>query len=382
MQITPFKLERYFAEHEFKVKYLLSPSDCESLTLRELLDLADPATLALWHNLGLGYTESPGHPTLRAEIARMYTSIIPENIVVAVPEEAIFIAMHTLLKPGDHVIAVSPAYQSLSEIARAMGCAVSPWSFELNTHGWHLDLDRLNSLFTARTRLLVINFPHNPTGYLPTRVELAAIVELARARGVTIFSDEMYRLLEYDAAQCLPAMCDLYEKGISLSGLSKTFALPGLRIGWLATRERALVDEWLAFKDYTTICNSAPSEILSLIALRAHEKIVARNLAIIRDNLEIAAKFFTAHANHLTWIAPHAGSIAFPIWRGNTSVEQFCAEMRERQSVMILPGSIFDFPGNHFRVGLGRKNFADALDRVGTCLEQNQAHPVTGLSAS
>jgi len=368
MPIAPFKLERYFAEYEFKVKYLLSPSDCESLTLRELLDMADPATLALWHNLGLGYTESPGHPMLRAEIARMYASVVSDNVVVAVPEEAIFIAMHTLLDPGDHVIALAPACQSLYEIARAMGCAVSPWSFELNTNCWHLDLDRLASLFTERTRLLVLNFPHNPTGYLPTRAELDAMVELARAHGVTIFSDEMYRLLEYDAAQCLPPMCDLYEKGISLSGLSKTFALPGLRIGWLATREHALVDEWLAFKDYTTICNSAPSEILGTIALRAQAKIVARNLAIIRDNLEIAERFFAEHANQFMWIKPHAGSIAFPRWHGATTIAQFCAEMVNEYGVMILPGSVFDFPGNHFRVGLGRRNFGEAIERVGEYL--------------
>lgn len=370
MYIEHFKLERYFARYEFKVKYLLSPSDCESLTLRELLEMAEPATLALWHDLGLGYTESPGHPGLRAEIARMYASITPDNVIVAAPEEAIFIAMNTSLKPGDHIIAISPAYQSLFEIARAMGCAVSSWQFELNAESWHLDLNRLQDLFTARTRLLVLNFPHNPTGYLPTRAELDAIVQMARTHGVTIFSDEMYRLLEYDATQRLPALCDLYEKGISLSGLSKTFALPGLRIGWLATRERARIDEWLAFKDYTTICNSAPSEILSIIALRAEAKIVERNLAIIRQNSAIAAKFFAEHTNRFTWLKPRAGSIAFPIWRGNISVEQFCAEMVEQSGVMIVPGSIFDFPGNHFRVGLGRKNFGEAMGRVGEYLRQ------------
>ncbi len=364
MQIAPFKLERFFAEYEFKVKYLLSPSDCESIALSELLDLADPATLALWNTLRFSYTESQGHPELRGEIARLYETITPDHVMVAAPEEAIFVAMNTLLKPGDHVIAISPAYQSLSEIARTLGCAVSPWSFELKANGWHLDLNQLENLFSERTRLLVLNFPHNPTGYLPTRDELNTIVEMARKRGVTIFSDEMYRLLEYDAVQRLPAMCDLYDKGISLSGMSKTFALPGLRIGWLATRDHALIDEWLAFKDYTTICNSAPSEILGIMALRAKEQMIARNLAIIRQNLVIAENFFAEHANALTWLNPRAGSIAFPRWHGKASVEQFCAEMVEQYGVMILPGSVFDFPGNHFRVGLGRKNFGEAIGKV------------------
>ncbi|CAG0947599.1 partial Aspartate aminotransferase, partial [Anaerolineae bacterium] len=210
------------------------------------------------------------------------------------------------------------------------------------------------------------------TGYLPTRDELDAIVNLARERGAYIFSDEMYRLLEYDPARRLPAMCDLYEKGISLSGLSKTFALPGLRIGWLATRERALVNACQSFKDYTTICNSAPSEILGIIALRAKETILARNLDLIRGNLEIAERFFTEHANRFAWIEPHAGSIAFPRWTGGMSVEQFCANVREQQGVMIVPGSTFDFPGDHFRVGLGRRNFAGALARVAEYLQTRQ----------
>ncbi len=185
MQIAPFRLERYFAQYEFKTRFLLSPSDCESLSSRELLQMADAEMLELWNDLRLGYTESQGHPDLRAEISRMYDSIISDHVVVAAPEEAIFIAMNTLLKPGDHIVTLFPGYQSLSEIARAIGCEVSPWSFELNASGWHLDLNRLASLLTERTRLLVLNFPHNPTGYLPTHDELRAIVEIgARTRRV------------------------------------------------------------------------------------------------------------------------------------------------------------------------------------------------------
>ena len=180
MQIAPFRLERYFAQYEFKTRFLLSPSDCESLSSRELLQMADTEMLERWNDLRLGYTESQGHPDLRAEISRMYDSIISDHVVVAAPEEAIFIAMNTLLRPGDHIVTLFPGYQSLSEIARAIGCEVSPWSFELNASGWHLDLNRLASLLTKRTRLLVLNFPHNPTGYLPTHDELSAIVNLAR----------------------------------------------------------------------------------------------------------------------------------------------------------------------------------------------------------
>jgi aspartate/methionine/tyrosine aminotransferase len=364
MQITPFKLERYFAQYEFKVKYLLCPSDCESLSMSELLQLADPDSLALWNELRLGYTESPGHPILRTEVSQLYQTVTPDDVMIAAPEEAIFVAMHTLLRPGDQVVSVFPAYQSLYELARAIGCDVTPWTLELGANGWRLDVDQLERALTGRTRLIVLNFPHNPTGYLTSRDELDAIIDLARKRGLYVFCDEMYRLLEYDPTRRLPAMCDVYERGISLSGMSKTFGLPGLRIGWLATRDRALVERFLAFKDYTTICSSAPSEVLSLIALRAQDAIVARNLAIIQDNLQSAERFFAEHGNRFVWVGPQAGSVAFPQWVGGTSVEQFCQGALDQQGVMIVPGSIFDFAGNLFRVGLGRKNFAEALGRV------------------
>lgn len=368
MNVSPFKLERYFAEYEFKVKYLLSPSDCESLSLGELLGMADSDSLAMWNSLLLSYTESSGHPALRWEVSRLYQTIQPDDVVIAVPEEAIYIAMNTLLRPGDHIVSVFPAYQSLYELAKAIGCEVTRWTFELADGDWRLDLNQLERSLTDRTRLLVLNFPHNPTGYLPSRAELDDIIALARKHDVHIFCDEMYRLLEHDPARRLPAMCDLYEKGISLSGLSKSFALPGLRIGWLATREPALVEQWLAFKDYTTICNSAPSEVLAIIALRAKEAIVARNLDIVRANVKVAEAFFAAHGNHLRWIRPLAGSIAFPQWLTAKPVDQFCREVLDQQGVMIVPGSIFDYPGNHFRVGLGRKNLPEALKRVGEYL--------------
>ena len=372
MRIAPFKLERYFAQYEFKVKYLLSPSDCESLTLDELLQWADSASLALWNELKLGYTESPGHPVLRAEVAGLYQNIAPDDVMIAAPEEAIFIGMHTLLKPGDHIITVFPAYQSLYELARAMGCDVTTWTFEMGADGWRLDLDQLEQGLTDHTRLLVLNFPHNPTGYLPSRGELDSMIEFARKHDLYIFCDEMYRLLEYNPSHRLPSICDLYEKGIALSGLSKAFALPGLRLGWLATRDRALLEQCLSFKDYTTICSSAPSEVLGIVALRARDAILARNLGIIQDNLQAAEQFFAEHAERFVWIRPQAGSIAFPKWVADIPVEQFCQGVLDQQGVMIVPGSIFDFPGNHFRLGLGRKNLPEVMQRVSDYLQASR----------
>jgi aspartate/methionine/tyrosine aminotransferase len=369
-EIAPFKLERYFALYEFKAPHLLSASDCESFSLHDLLKLADDESNKMWGDLHLGYTESAGHPLLREEIAEMYQTLIPEDVLVITPEEGIFIAMQTLLNPGDEIISVFPAYQSLTEIAHSLGCRVIPWRLEAGKDGWILDSDQLERSLSAKTRMLVINFPHNPTGFSPGLGQLKLIVSLAQRHNLILFSDEMYRLLEYDPATRLPPICDLYDRGISLSGMSKSFGLPGLRIGWLGTRARDLLARWRQYKDYTTICSSAPSEILALIALRAKDLIVARNLKIIEQNLALAESFFSAqNGRPFTWYAPQGGSVAFPEWRGSTTVEQFCQDLVETQGVMAVPGSMFDYQGNHFRIGLGRKAFPRVLEQVGYFLD-------------
>jgi len=370
--IAPFKLERYFALYEFKAKYLLSSSDCESLRMSELLEMADTESLRLWEELSLGYTESPGHPKLREEIARQYANVPPDNIVVAAPEEAIYVAMNTLLAPGDHLICISPVYQSLYEVARTNGCTISDWKVRPDGNGWRLPVEELETMITLRTRLIVANFPHNPTGYLPWDADFESLVSVARKHNLYLFCDEMYRLLEHDAANRLPPVAEVYERGISLSGLSKSFALPGLRVGWLATQDTALPLKWLAFKDYTTICNSAPSEILALMALRATEPIIHRNLNIVHDNLRVAKEFVAAHAAQFEWFEPQGGSIMFPKWTGKLAVEEFCQRMVDERGVMIVPGSIFDYPGSHFRIGLGRKNLPEVLEQVDAYLKSAQ----------
>lgn len=370
MEIRPFALERYFAKHEFRARYLLSSSDCESVSLEELLDRAGPEADRLWRELRLGYTESAGHPLLRAEVASLYREVRPSGVMVAAPEEAIFVAMHALLVPGDRVVALAPAYQSLHELPRWLGCTLTPWPLRLGESRWEADLDALERAVNERTRLLVINFPHNPSGHTISRAELDRIVALARRYSLWLFSDEMYRLLEHDEADRLPAACDFYERAISLSGLSKAFGLPGLRIGWLASRDEALIERCTAVKDFTTICNGAPSEVLAIIALQARDWLLDRALALVRGNLIAARLFFEEHAATLAWLEPRAGSVAFPRFTGAGTVEQLCADALAAEGVMVVPGSLFDYPGGHFRVGLGRANLKDALSRLGKVLER------------
>lgn len=363
MKIAPFQLERYFAKYEFSTPYLLSSSDCEPLNLRELIALGDAESLELWDKLRLGYTESQGHPLLRAEIAKLYRQIGPENVLIVTPEEGIFIAMNVLLERGDHVVVTYPGYQSLYELARSLGCSVTPWIPEKG-RTWHFDLDRLSSSISQNTRLIVVNFPHNPTGATLNREQFRQLLGLAQERGITVFSDEMYRLLEYDRSAGLEPACDIYENAISLFGMSKTFALAGLRIGWLTTGNHIFLQRFAAFKDYTTICSSAPSEMLALMGLRAREAIIARNLDIIRHNLSLLDSFFDRHADAFEWLRPEAGTVAFPALRLSMRVVDFCAGLVEKKGTMLLPADVYDFPGNHFRVGFGRRSLPPALDRL------------------
>lgn len=369
MQFADFKLERYFAKYEFSAEYLLSPSDCESLTIPELLGYANPDGKEMWSNLKLGYTESKGHPVLRAEIARLYQRITPEDVLVVTPEEGILIALNTLLQPGDGVISVYPAYQSLLEIPRALGCKVTAWPLEAGTGCWTLDLNKLENSIDHQTKLLIVNFPHNPTGFLPSGEVFKGIVNLARRNNLYLFSDEMYWMSEHNPADRLPAVADIYEKGISLFGLSKTFGLPGLRIGWLATQDKTLMTKFGKFKDYTTICSGAPSEVLAIIGLKAKDGLIARSMEIILQNRNRAADFFEKFPETLQWFTPKAGSTAFPRLAANIPVEAFCEAVVRAKNLMILPGTVFDYNGNHFRVGLGRKDFPAALARLGEYLK-------------
>jgi len=364
MKINEFKLERYFAIYEFSAKYLLSPSDCESLTMKELIDNADQDSLRLWHNLKLSYTESMGHPALREEIAGFYQDIAASNVITAVPEEAIFITMHALLEEDDHVIIIDPVYQSLKEIPASIGCSITPWPMEEKDNRWHLDLDLLEKSITAETKMLIVNFPHNPTGYLPNPEQFNRIIEIVRRHDLYIFSDEMYWLLEHEGQRRLPPAVDCYEKAITLFGLSKTFSLPGLRVGWIVTREDAMLRRLSALKDYTTICGSAPGEILAIMALRQKETILEANQNRIRTNLEAAREFFTRHDRLFTWLEPLGGSTAFIKLNPAISVVEFCEKLLEEKSIMIVPGEIFDYEGNYFRVGLGRDNFKEIIHEL------------------
>lgn len=369
MNISPFKLERYFAKYEFTAPYLLCSSDCEPLTLKELLDLSDKESSKLWNNLWLGYTTPEGHPILREEVSKLYSSIQPNEIIVVAPEEGIFLAMNSILKTGDHVITTFPGYQSLYEIAKSIGCKVDKWT-PVDNGTWEFNFETLSKLIRKDTKLIVINFPHNPTGSTLSKDQYLALIRLAEENNIIVFSDEMYRYLEYSDSDRLESASDLSRNAISLFGLSKTFSLAGLRIGWLTTKNEELRNKIAEFKDYTTICNSAPSEILAIVALKNKLFLIERNKKIIKNNLTLIEALFRKHSNLFEWISPKAGPIAFPRFTGASSAADFCKTLVETKGVMLLPSNVYDFQGNHFRIGFGRRTAPKAIEMLEEYLQE------------
>jgi aspartate/methionine/tyrosine aminotransferase len=198
------------------------------------------------------------------------------------------------------------------------------------------------------------------------------VIELARAHGLVVFSDEVYRELEHDPADRLPAACDEYERAVSLGSISKSYGLPGLRTGWIATRDAGLRDAVLTLKDYTTICASAPSEFLTALALRHRQVLLDRNLAIVRRNLPLLDGFFERQAGTFAWIRPTASPIGFPRVTGFGDLTRFCEQLAEA-GVLLLPGSVYDQP-DHVRIGFGRANMPDALNVLEANLTNGQHH--------
>jgi aspartate/methionine/tyrosine aminotransferase len=368
MRIADFALERYFARWEFAVKHVLCASDVQGWSMSELLELADDETAAMWADLRLGYTESSGHPLLRHEIASLYESVDPDGVLVfAGAEEAVYCLFASSVDPGDHVIVTWPGYQSLYEVARAAGAQVSLHALR-EEDGWALDVDRLVRSFRPTTRLVVVNAPHNPTGMLPAAAEWRALGAACAEAGIRLVADEVYRFLEHDRAETLPAGADLDERAISIGVMSKSFALAGLRIGWLATRDPTVLERCVRMKDYTTICSSAPSEVLALIALRARDRVLARSRSIVAANLAALDEFFVRRGAAFTWVRPRGGSTGFPrlvpSGPAGRSADAFAASLVEATGVLLLPSTTFGFGDSHFRIGLGRTDLPEALRKL------------------
>jgi aspartate/methionine/tyrosine aminotransferase len=358
VQIDPFKLERYFLDNESKGTLSLSSAICDPLKLKDLLAYAGLDSLETLYELSLGYTDSYGNPDLRKAIAALYGKLIQsDNLIEVLPTEGILVALNCLLEPGDHVISCYPVYEPLYRVARAIPCEVSWW--KANPDQWQFDVDELETLIQpGHTKLIIINFPHNPTGAILTHDQLNRVIGLARKHNCRVFSDEIFRWSEQEETDRLPAVCDVYEKGVTLSGMSKTFSLPGVRVGWLATQEKPLVERFSIFKDYTTGCASASSEVFALIALTAKDRIIQRTLQIVGRNLLEFESFFDRHRDKFRWVRPKSSLVTLVELLDEDDPAGFARALLSEQNILIAPGSVLmldELPNgcNYFRLGFG-----------------------------
>jgi aspartate/methionine/tyrosine aminotransferase len=363
--LRPFALEVFFSKWEFTARHHLCASDMQSMTLSDLLAMADATDRSAWDRLYLGYSETWGSPALRETIAATYDTITPDQVLSFVgAQEGIFAAMHALLGPDDHAITVIPNYQSVESVPLSI-CETTGIPLDPRKH-WDLDLDCVRDAIRPNTRVICINFPHNPTGKVISRQALDSLIEMARARGIYIFSDEVYRLLERRAEVRLPQVADIYERGLSLGVMSKAYGLPGLRLGWVVCKDAEVLPMLERLKHYTSICSPAPSEFLAQIALKSREKLLARNRALIASNLLILEAFFGDHGHLFEWYLPDGGCIGYPRYLGREGVEIFTKELVEQTGVLLLPGSVFKSdlgatPIDRFRVGYGRADIEEGL---------------------
>ncbi len=362
MKLRDFKLEVFFGKHEFSAPYLLTQSDCASMSMKELLAY-EPGAEEEFLNGGLGYTEVAGSPYLREVISSLYSTITPEEIVVhAGAQEPIFNFANVLLEKGDHVICQFPIYQSSFEVPNSIGCEVSKWSLEQGENGWTIDIDKLEDMIKPNTKLICLNSPNNPTGYTLKAEEIEKIVEIARRYDLYVFCDEVYKGVELDGEK-RPWFADCYEKGISLGVMSKAYGLAGLRLGWIATKDHEIIEKMKKMKHYTSICTSAPSEYLSMVALKHSDEILNKNRSIIESNLKIADKFFSKYSDLFEYNRPMAGPVAFHKMNIEMPIHDFCETLVAEKGVLLLPSSIYGFKGQYFRMGYGRDNFEESLKK-------------------
>jgi aspartate/methionine/tyrosine aminotransferase len=364
--LPDFRLEAYLARWEFSARFHMTASDAESISLLDLLTLAEPSDRAAFEQLWLGYLPPAGSESLRHAIASTYTGVSAENVLAfAGGGEAIYTALHALLEPDDHAIVITPTYQSLETIALSL-CQVTGVALDGDDR-WKLDLNQVSGAVKSNTKLMAINFPNNPTGKLLSLGEFDQLVEICREHGLWLLSDEVYRLSERPPSLRLPAAVDRYERGLSLSVVSKVHGLPGLRIGWIASRDRQLLERMERIKHYLSICNSSPSEALAVIALKAGARLIDRNRALIDANLWCVEELFAEFPELFEWSTPDAGMVAYPRYKGADGVETFVQRLIEEANVLLLPASIFQseltpLPPDRFRIGYGRSYVPAGLE--------------------
>lgn len=384
MKIETFLLERWMTRHETHVRYDIAESGILPLSTQDLLDFEPEdrraATLERLLTLPLGYSEARGTHELREALAATYARGSADHILVTTGAiEANFLLFNVLLDAGDHVIAPYPAYQQLYSVPRAIGCEVSLWKVGPET-GYRYDIDALERLITPRTRVIVVNTPHNPTGAMMPPDDARRVYALAESVGATVIGDEAYRWLAVpDGAPFADPFFDLGPAGISVGTLSKPFGLPGLRIGWIVGSPELIQRCW-ALRDYISLSPGKLNDALAALAFSHRDRIVARNTAIIRTNLAAAARWI-AERPYLSWTPPRGGLLALIKYDLPIDSLTLADKLATEYSVMLAPGSAFGYE-QHLRLGIGQRPdvFERGLEEAGKCFDAIRAGAMQGAT--
>ena len=372
MKIETFALERWMTRWETVVEFDLAESGIKPLTVDELLRFGgrDESLEAMLH-ISLGYSEARGTEDLRGLIASLYADVTPEDVLVTTGAiEANFLLFNVLLNAGDHVVAVDPAYQQLQSVPRAIGCDVSLWRLRPE-NDFRYDLAELDRLITPKTKLIVINTPHNPTGSVLTPEEQADVYRRAESVGAIVMGDEAYRWLTLPGREPFAGpVRDIGVNGISVGTLSKPFGLPGLRIGWIAATSEIVQLCW-SMRDYVSLSPGKLNDYLATIALRSRQQVFERTQRIAGQNLQTLEAWIHQREDMVSWIAPRGGLLGLLHYNIDVPSFELADELAAQSSVMLAPGAAFGY--EHFlRIGIGGdpEVFRRGLDRTAPVLER------------
>ena len=360
-------LEVWFDDYQFNVNYDVGESAVKFLAVNDLeMDLSQ---------IDLRYGHHTGQPPLREVIAEQYPGLTSDQVIVTSGgSEANFAIVSALVKPGDHVIVEHPNYPSLYDVPRSLGCEVSLFKLKFNEQ-FRPDIERLKSMVTPKTKLISLTHPNNPAGSMITPAELQEIVDFVEERDIILMSDETYK--EMDPAQSLPPAATLSDKAVSISSMSKCYGLPGIRIGWLATKNQQLLNDVLAIREQVTICNNALSEEIALNVLRRRETFLAKAREHIAVNRQIVANWMENHP-FCEWVPPAAGVVAIPRLKKEINIdpEQLYQTLVHDYQTFVIPGRCFEMDNRYFRLGFGAtsKEIQIGLENIDKAIESLLLH--------
>ena len=366
MKIKPFAVEEWMNAWEVGAKYNIAETCVDSISMNELFELTGEDKTEFLNRLcarRLSYGDIEGLPEFRKGVCGLYKTLNIENIV---PTHGASGANHhvfySLISPGDRVVSIMPTYQQLYSIPESYGADVQ--ILHLSKENNYLpDLEKLRRLVTPKTKMICINNPNNPTGALMSEQILREIVEIARSADAWILCDEVYRHLSQEDGWC-PSIVDLYEKGISVSSMSKVFSLAGLRLGWIATHDMSVVKSCLSHRDYNLVSCGVFDEMLAAEALKHRDKLLERSRKIVRENLQILDNWVSSEP-HVSYVKPKAGTTALVYYDLDISSYEFCEEMYKKTGAFVTHGDCFEVP-HSMRIGYayGKQDLIDGLKAI------------------